>query len=70
MNIAPKPISLSEAQTALIRQAAKALPQEQRTKFLDSLADTLLMYELLTDEVVAQAATNVLSRLFGGQVTS
>ena len=39
MTNTPHPISLSDAQMALIQQAAKALPAEQRTKFLEARDD-------------------------------
>ena len=60
-----KQISLTNAQASLIQTAAKALPAEQRSKFLEGLADALLPYDVLSDDAVAQAARNVISRLFG-----
>ena len=66
----PNNIVLSEGQMTLIQQAAGALPIEWRERFLTSLADTLLQYDSLTDELVAQATTNTIERLFNGKLTS
>ena len=68
MTTTPHPISLSAAQASLIQQAAAALPLEWRSRFLESLADALLPHDSLSDDVVAQAATAVISRLFDGKV--
>ena len=65
-----KQIALTEEQMLLVRQAAEALPHDWRERFLNSLADTLLQYDSLTDELVAQATTNTIERLFNGKLTS
>ncbi|MGA7453738.1 MAG: hypothetical protein WBW73_21505 [Rhodoplanes sp.] len=62
----PHPISLTDAQMALIRQASKHIPVEWRDRFLNSLADRLLPHDTLTDDTVAAAAADVLARLFEG----
>ena len=65
MTNTPHPISLSAAQAALVAEAAAALPAEWRDRFLQSLADKLMLHETISDDVVATCATDVISRLFG-----
>ena len=65
-----KQITLSEDQMLLVRQATEALPHEWRERFLNSLADALLPCDVLSDNLVAQCATDVIARLFDGKVVA
>ena len=63
----PHPIGLSSAQMDLIRKAAKALPHNWRSRFLEAVTDWLLPFDVLTDALVAEAVDRVIDQMFGGR---
>ena len=64
----PRPLSLSSDQLRIVRETAKALPIEFRDRYLQNIADALLPHDVLTDDLVSKAASDVITRMFSGSV--
>ena len=59
----PLPLALSDEQLALVQQGAEGLPPEWHGRFLDAVADQLLLRDNITDTDLDHAVAAVLIRI-------
>ena len=59
----PRPLALSRERLALVQQGAKGVPPEWHDRFVDAVADELLLLDNITDADVNHAVTVVLLRI-------
>jgi len=59
----PLPLALSDEQLALVQQGAEGLPPEWHGRFLDAVANQLVMLDSITNMDVNHAIAAVLIRI-------
>jgi hypothetical protein len=59
----PRPIALTDSQLALVIDAADSLPSNWRSRFLEAIADRLLMIEDINNRAVVDAIDLTLRRI-------
>lgn len=59
----PHPLSLTDIQMREITQAAKSVPPEWRSRFMEGVADQLMHRDLVTNSDVQSAIDHVLVRI-------
>ena len=61
----PRPLSLTNTQMDVIRQLAKTIPHDWRSRFLEGVADMLIASDIVTDDSVSRCAMQVAAAMMG-----
>jgi hypothetical protein len=61
--MSPRPVSLTDVQMNLLLTAARSVPPAWRTRFLEGIADLLLVLDVIADAYVQAAVTETLDRM-------
>jgi hypothetical protein len=59
----PRPLSLNDQQLWMVQAAAVQVPPAWRSRYLEGVADRLLVHENITDDDVRGAVRGVLERI-------